>query len=1052
MSSFEMRIGLEVHCELKTRTKLLCSCRNSFGDEPGANCCPVCTGYPGALPSLNKSAVIMAVTAALALNCEPSEMCAWDRKNYFYPDLPKAWQTTQYFMPIAREGEFFFSSGGEKKSVGIARIQLEEDAGKLVHRGGVTTIDFNRCGVPLIEIVTRPSLSSPKEAADALSAIKTAMKYAGVSDVKMQEGSLRCDVNLSVKKSGAEWGERTEAKNLASIKAVEKYCEYEARRQISLLQSGAEVERCTMRWDDERQTASVMRRKESAPDYRYIGEPDIPPVIISKRLVERLKAAMPPTKEQRVARYTDEYSLPGYDAEILCQDKTVSDLFEAAVAAGMPPKSASNVIMTEILQLAKQPGSEDYSVRIGGKTLYDVWNMVKKGEISSVAAKRKLLPALWASDESAALLAEKLNIRRLDESQTYEAAEKVIAKNEKAVREYLNGSEKVFFYLVGQVMKVTEGNCDPDVVHRVIKEILNQNRRNTMKVYRTEYPNPQFERENWLSLNGKWEFEIDNARVGMGKKYWLRSSLDGEINVPFCPESKLSGVGNTDFMSVVWYKKTVTVPESMRGKRVFLHFGAVDWKSTVFINGEKVTEHVGGYVPFKTEVTSFGEKFDVTVCAEDPVYDDNYGHGKQCPVLESRGCDYTRTTGIWQSVWLEAVGERYIENFRVTPNVDACEIILEVEAKDAYGAEVQAVATYEGKKQGEVRFKIVDGSTTVHMSLDELHLWELGKGRLYDLQLNLIYNGKVTDSVKSYFGMRSVMFDGKKFLLNGKSVFGRFILDQGFYSDGIYTAPTTDRFEQDIRLSMDMGFNGARLHEKIFEPQALYYCDKMGYMVWEEYPNWGLDRASFDCVNKYLYEWMEAVKRDYNHPSIIGWCVLNEVWDAGRRRISDEAVKIAYYATKWYDKSRPVIDTSGGFHVVTDTFDVHDYEGDLDKFAAKYEKGQYITFDKIQKYEGQPYWISEYGGIKYIPFGDRDKGSWGYGNAAADEAEFLKRYCSITSSIMKNPETWALCYTQLYDVEQEVNGLYTYERKCKFSPEGVKAIHDCTAAKAAIED
>ena len=176
------------------------------------------------------------------------------------------------------------------------------------------------------------------------------------------------------------------------------------------------------------------------------------------------------------------------------------------------------------------------------------------------------------------------------------------------------------------------------------------------------------------------------------------------------------------------------------------------------------------------------------------------------------------------------------------------------------------------------------------------------------------------------------------------------------------------------------------------------------------------------------------------------------MWDAGRRRISDEAVKIAYYATKWYDKSRPVIDTSGGFHVVTDTFDVHDYEGDLDKFAAKYEKGQYITFDKIQKYEGQPYWISEYGGIKYIPFGDRDKGSWGYGNAAADEAEFLKRYCSITSSIMKNPETWALCYTQLYDVEQEVNGLYTYERKCKFSPEGVKAIHDCTAAKAAKED
>lgn len=573
-----------------------------------------------------------------------------------------------------------------------------------------------------------------------------------------------------------------------------------------------------------------------------------------------------------------------------------------------------------------------------------------------------------------------------------------------------------------------------------------------MKVYRTEYPNPQFRRDDWLCLNGEWQFEIDNARVGMAKKFWERESLDGKINVPFCPESKLSGVGNTEFMSVVWYKKTVEVPPSMAGKRVFLHFGAVDWKATVFVNGQKVAEHIGGYVPFSAEVTSFGSKLDITVCAEDPVYRHNYGHGKQSPLLQSYGCYYTRTTGIWQSVWLEATGSRYISDFRVTPNVAACEISLEVQAADAYGAEVEATAYYNGKKQGETRFKIVDGCTVAHMPLDELHLWELGKGRLYDLELRLIVDGVTTDVVKSYFGMRSVMFDGKKFLLNGKSVFGRFVLDQGFYSDGIYTAPTTDRFEQDIRLSMDMGFNGARLHEKIFEPQALYYCDKMGYMVWEEYPNWGLDRASFDCVNKYLYEWMEAVKRDYNHPSIIGWCVLNEVWDEDRRRISDEAVRIGYYATKWYDKSRPVIDTSGGFHVVTDTFDVHDYEGDLDKFAAKYEKGQYITFDKIQKYEGQPYWISEYGGIKYIPFGDRDKGSWGYGNAAADEAEFLKRYCSITSSIMKNPETWALCYTQLYDVEQEVNGLYTYERKCKFSPEGVKAIHDCTAAKAAIED
>ncbi|MGN1094487.1 MAG: glycoside hydrolase family 2 protein [Candidatus Neoclostridium sp.] len=572
-----------------------------------------------------------------------------------------------------------------------------------------------------------------------------------------------------------------------------------------------------------------------------------------------------------------------------------------------------------------------------------------------------------------------------------------------------------------------------------------------MKVYRSEFPNPQFERENWLCLNGEWEFEIDNAKVGKEKGYQNRTSLNGKINVPFAPESELSGVGNTDFMYVVWYRKEITLPESMTGKRVFLHFGAVDHEATVYVNGKKAAYHLGGFVPFSVEVTEYGPKFTIVVCAEDDTKS-AIGHGKQCPELNSYGCYYTRTTGIWQSVWLEATGERYIENFRVTPMIESSEAVIEVEAKNCYGAEIVAEAFYEGKKQGETRFKMTDGCTVSTIKLAELHLWELGKGRLYDLKLKMIYNGKVTDEVKSYFGMRSVMFDGMKFLLNGKSVFGRFVLDQGFYRDGIFTAPTTDRFIQDIQLSMDMGFNGARLHQKIFEPLALYYCDKMGYMVWDEYPSWGLDCHSFDCVNQYLYEWMDVVKRDYNHPSIIGWCVLNEVWDCDRKRINDEAVKIGYWATKWYDKSRPVIDTSGGFHVVTDTFDVHDYEGDLKKFADKYEKGQFVTFDRVQKYEGQPYLISEYGGIKYIPFGEREQGSWGYGDAAKDEKEFLDRYCGITESIMKNPETWGFCYTQIYDVEQEVNGLYTYDRKCKFSAEGVKRIRECNSAKAAIED
>lgn len=573
-----------------------------------------------------------------------------------------------------------------------------------------------------------------------------------------------------------------------------------------------------------------------------------------------------------------------------------------------------------------------------------------------------------------------------------------------------------------------------------------------MKVYRNEFPDPQFERENWLCLNGEWEFEIDNAQVGIEKHYNKRDSLSGKINVPFCPESDLSGVGNKDFMFAVWYRKEVTVPASMKGKRVFLHFGAVDWKSTVFINGEQVCTHIGGFVPFSVEVTSYGEKFTVMLCAEDDNKNGAFGYGKQSSRLESYGCSYTRTTGIWQSVWLEATGDKYIESFRITPYIDSKSAIVEVEAKNCYGAEVVAEAYYEGKKQGETAFKITDGCTMSTLNLEQLYLWELGAGRLYDLKLKLYYNGQLMDEVKSYFGMRSVYFDGMKFMLNGKSVFGRFVLDQGFYHDGIYTAPDTDRFVEDIQISLDMGFNGARLHQKVFEPQYLYYCDKMGYMVWGEYPSWGMDRHNFDCMKTFLPEWIASVKRDYNHPSIIGWCPLNEVWDSNRKRVDDEAIAIAYWATKWYDKSRPVIDTSGGFHVITDTFDVHDYDGNVESYASRFEKGQFVTFPHVQKYEGQPYWVSEYGGIKYIPFGEREQGSWGYGDAAQTEEEFIKRYVGITESMLRNPETWGFCYTQIYDVEQEVNGLYTYERKCKFSPEGVKKIFECNTKKAAIED
>ncbi len=575
-----------------------------------------------------------------------------------------------------------------------------------------------------------------------------------------------------------------------------------------------------------------------------------------------------------------------------------------------------------------------------------------------------------------------------------------------------------------------------------------------MKIYRTEFPNPQFERKNWLCLNGEWEFETDPEMVGLSKNYQKREHFNEKINVPFCPESDLSGIGCKDFMPMVWYKRTVSLPERMIGKRVFLHFGAVDHRARVFAGGKLIAEHTGGYVPFSVEVTELGSSFDVVVCAEDdmPGKECCYGYGKQSHKRESYDSSYTRTTGIWQSVWLEAVGERYIGDFKITPSVGARSIALDVETKDAYGAVISAEAFYEGRKVGQRSFCVTDGCASVEIPLSELHLWELGKGRLYDLKLTMAYNGEIADEVKSYFGMRSVCFDGMKFLLNGKSVFGRFALDQGFYPDGIYTAPEAERFLQDIELATDLGFNGARLHEKIFEPLALYYCDKMGYMVWVEYPDWGMNRYELDAIVDYIPEWISVLKRDYNHPSVIGWCCRNEVWDVNGRRIDTEQIRIGYEVTKLFDRTRPVIDTSGGVHTLTDTFDVHDYEGDLKAFEEKYSNGIREGFPGREKYQGQPYWLSEYGGIKYTPFDERKTDGWGYGNSAESEEAFISRFTAMTDAVKKNPNVWATCYTQLYDVEQEKNGLYTYERRSKFSPEGAKKIRECNEKKAAIED
>jgi beta-galactosidase/beta-glucuronidase len=556
-------------------------------------------------------------------------------------------------------------------------------------------------------------------------------------------------------------------------------------------------------------------------------------------------------------------------------------------------------------------------------------------------------------------------------------------------------------------------------------------------IYRAEHPKPQLLRSDWENLNGLWEFEFDFSNSGASRGMHSASfEFSKKINVPFCPESTLSGIGYTDFINSVWYRRKINIPEDKKEGRIFLHFGAVDHKATVYINGKAAFEHIGGYSSFSFEITDFVEAGEniVTVHAEDDTRSPNIPSGKQSEAFESHGCFYTRTTGIWQTVWLEFTPKNYIKSVKYLTDVNAKTVTVQAELVGS--GRLEASAFYEGRPMGCASVE-ASGNAILTLTLDELYLWEVGKGRLYDIVFS--FGG---DRVESYFGMRSVGFDGYRFMLNNKSVFMRLVLDQGFYPDGIYTAPSDKELEGDIDRSMACGFNGARLHEKVFEERFLYHCDRKGYIVWGEYASWGLDITNASAVAHFLPEWLEILKRDFNHPSIIGWCPFNETWDVGGRRQCDDVLRLAYLATKAYDQTRPCIDTSGNYHVMTDVFDLHDYDASGDAIRSRYERllTEHTLVDKFsdrQVYDGKkPVFISEYGGIGYM----LDNNGWGYGNIPTTESEFLTRLKDVTDAIMDNKALCGFCYTQLTDVEQECNGLYTYSRLPKFDLAKISAI------------
>ena len=573
---------------------------------------------------------------------------------------------------------------------------------------------------------------------------------------------------------------------------------------------------------------------------------------------------------------------------------------------------------------------------------------------------------------------------------------------------------------------------------------------------RTEHPNPQFMRDSYICLNGKWEFE-------MGKpENKLNDKLSGEIEVPFCVESKLSGIGYTDFINNCAYSKVINVTsEDMKG-RLVLHIGACDYLSTVYLNGKKIKEHKGGYTPFEVDLIPYAVEGENRITIT--VYDDMlsyFASGKQSYKKDSFGCFYTRTTGIWQTVYLEKTPKNYIQNFRFYPDVEGQKVKITADlcGSDTFKAEVY----YNGKKVGEGVKEGVFGITHLVIDLAEKHLWEVGNGRLYDVVLTF---GE--DKVTTYFGLRSCKYEGKKFLLNGKSVFQRLVLDQGFYPNGIYTAETDEELKKDIELSLKVGFNGARLHQKVFEPRFLYHCDKMGYIVWGEFPSWGIDFTNLDSMPQIIGEWTEVLERDFNHPSIISWCPTNEVWfghnkiDFGRHEYERDYryIDIIYNVTKALDETRPCVAVSGGhFGRFTDLYDFHCYE-DVDKLQEKVDnainngvwdfwlfnprgaKEEGSLFGKVDK----PYNLSEYGGVAYNKNGE----SWGY-HVADSEEFFVNDYVAKTAVAVRNKNISGFCYTQLYDVEQEQNGLYTYERELKVGEEGLSKIYAINTELAEIE-
>ena len=570
-----------------------------------------------------------------------------------------------------------------------------------------------------------------------------------------------------------------------------------------------------------------------------------------------------------------------------------------------------------------------------------------------------------------------------------------------------------------------------------------------MKPPRLEYPRPTCVREDWVNLNGKWDFEFDDKNVGMAQKWYAGHKFGKSIVVPFPFQSDLSGIGDKSFHDVVWYRRTFDVSESYRGKRIILHFGAVDYLATVWLNGERVTTHRGGYVPFSSDVTELVHQHnnELVVRVED-TQGPQQPRGKQAMELEANGCVYTRCTGIWQTVWIEPISAHHIQEVHCTPDVAQGRVGVTAKVSGRNDlTKLRVNVTGEGSHEAEVEMGVASDDVEFTIGLNKPKKWTPERPHLYDMLLELVEDGDVVDRVLVYFGLRSIETDGRKILLNGKPIQQRLVLDQGYWPDGIYTAPNDEAFQKDIELTKAFGFNGVRLHQKVADPRYLYWADRMGLLVWAEMAN--CFEFSDTAVANFAHEWPQVIQRDFNHPCIIAWVPFNESWgisDVKQNERQQEFLGEIVAMTRRLDPTRLVVDNSGWEHLDTDIVDMHDYTQDAAVFAGLFKP---LKVDDILvasraramvnglNYEGQPVVVSEYGGTALATGKGRD---WGYGMVKTPR-QLAACYRELTRALLANKSLAGFCYTQLYDIEQEINGLATYDREPKVDPSAIAKIN-----------